>query len=165
MNRSFLDGSQNSTPTSNRNTHSINKFIQKLVNSIFNSRIWWKIIQNAQWSIICFICPKLELWLALCMFFSTLFVCPFSHFHLFFILCRTFYIKLDVFLFNIIFIFPMNDAFFHSFNNSFNFLWQNIHFFSGKRYSNSKYHSFKIMLFYSFKKIIHFFEKSRIEQG
>ena len=60
--------------------------------------------------------------------------------------------------------------FFHSFNNSFNFLWQNIHskkysFFSGKRYSNSKYHSFKIMLFYSFKKIIHFFEKSRIEQG
>jgi len=60
--------------------------------------------------------------------------------------------------------------FFHLFNNSFIFLWQNIHstkysFFSGKRYSNSKYHSFKTMLFYSFKKIIHFFEKSRIGQG
>ena len=51
--------------------------------------------------------------------------------------------------------------FFHSFNNSFNFLWQNIHskkysFFSGKRYSNSKYHSFKIMLLYSFKNIFIF---------
>ena len=60
--------------------------------------------------------------------------------------------------------------FFHSFNNSFIFLWQNIHskkysFFSGKCYSYSKYHSFKRMLFCSFKKIIHFFEKLRIEQG
>ena len=36
---------------------------------------------------------------------------------------------------------------------------QKIFIFSGKRYSNSKYHSFKIMLFYSFNKIIHFFEK------
>ena len=125
-------------------------------------------IQNSQWSRVWFICPKLELWLALCMSFVHI-VCPFSHFHQFFILCWTFF-KLDVLFFNILFIFPMNDTFFHSFNNSFNFLWQNIHskkysFFSGKRYSNSKYHSFKIMLFYSFKKIIHFFEKSRIEQG
>ena len=62
----------------------------KIFKSIFNSRIWWKIIQNAQWSIICFICPKLELWLALCMYFSTLYAL-FSYFHLFFILCRTFY--------------------------------------------------------------------------
>ena len=68
-------------------------------------------IQNAQWSRICVFCPKLELWLALCMSFFHI-VCPFSYFHLFFILCRTFYIKLDVFLFNIIFIFCMNDAFF-----------------------------------------------------
>ena len=62
----------------------------KIFNSIFNSRIWWKIIQNAQWSRICFICPKLELLLALLCLFSTLYAL-FSHFHLFFILCRTFY--------------------------------------------------------------------------
>ena len=46
-------------------------------------------IQNAQWSRICFICPKLEPWLPLCMSFFHI-VCPFSHIYLFFILCRTF---------------------------------------------------------------------------
>merc|ERR1719234_2330773 len=58
----------------------------KIFNSIFNSRIWWKIIQNAQWSRICFICPKLELWLPLCMYFFP-HCMPLSHFHLFFIRC------------------------------------------------------------------------------
>ena len=92
-------------------------------------------IQNAQWSIICFICPKLELWLALCMFFffSTLY----ALFHIF--ICFSYsvgpFIKLDVFLFSIIFIFPMNDAF-------LSFIQQFIHFFVAK---------------YSFNKIFIFF--------
>ena len=101
----------------------------KIFNSIFNSRIWWKMIQNAQWSRICFICPKLELWLALCMSFVHI-VCPFSHFHQFFILCWTFF-KLDVLFFNILFIFPMNDTF-------FSFIQQFIQFFVAK-YSLKKY--------------------------
>ena len=93
-------------------------------------------IQNAQWSRICFICPKLELWLALCMSFVHI-VCPFSHFHQFFILCWTFF-KLDVLFFNILFIFPMNDTF-------FSFIQQFIQFFVAK---------------YSFKKIFIFFREA-----
>ena len=125
-------------------------------------------IQNAQWSRICFICPKLELWLALCMSFFHI-VCPFSHFHQFFILFRTFY-QTWRFSFNIIFIFSMNDAFFSFIQQFIQFFvakysFKQIFIFSGRRYSNSRYHSFKIMLFYSFKKIIHFFEKLRIGQG
>ena len=92
-------------------------------------------IQNAQWSRICLICPKLELWLARCMSFFHI-VCPF---HIF--ICFSYavgpFIKLDVFLFNIIFISPMTDAFFP-------FIQQFIQFFVAK---------------YSFKKIFIFFRE------
>ena len=55
----------------------------------------------------------------------------------------------------------MNDTFFSFIQQFIHFLWQNIHskkysFFSGKHYSNSKYHFFKIMPLYSFKKLFIF---------
>ena len=91
------------------------------------SRIQGEIIQipTTQWSRVCFISPNEELWLSL--------LCPFSHcmpcFHIF--ICFSYFLgpffSNLMFSFNILFILPMNGAFFHSFSNSFNFLWQNIH--------------------------------------
>ena len=123
-------------------------------------------IQNAQWSRISFICPKLERWLALCMSFFHI-VCPFSHFHQFFILFRTFY-QTWRFSFNIIFIFPMNDAF-------FSFIQQFIQFFVAKYsfifiFFRETLFKFKISFIQNkavlfIQKKNHFFEKSCIEQG
>ena len=112
--------------------------------------------------------PKLELWLALFMPFSTLY----ALFHIF--ICFSYsvgpFIKLDVFLFSIIFIFLMNDAF-------FSFIQQFIHFFVAKYSFNKIFIFFREALFkfkisfiqnnavFFIQKNYYFFEKSRIGQG
>ena len=83
-------------------------------------------IQNAQWLRVCFICPKLELWLALCMYF-------FPHCRPFFTFSSVFHTQWDLFsnltyfFLTLYSFFLWMTHFFHSFNNSFNFLRQNIH--------------------------------------
>ena len=61
-------------------------------------------------------------------------VCPFHIVHLFFIFLFDNFSNFKAFVY-ISFIFPTNDAFFHSFNNSFNFVKKIIH---SKNYSFKK---------------------------
>ena len=127
-------------------TNSFN-ILSKICNLILNSRMWGKLFRMPSGM---FHLPKLQLRRALFMPYFTLY----ALFHIF--ICFSYFVgpffKLKVCLYNISLIFPMNDEFFHSLNNSFNFWWQSIHsknvnFLPGKRNLDSKHHSFKIILF------------------
>ena len=116
-------------------TNSFN-ILSKICNLILNSRMWGKLFRMPSGM---FHLPKLQLRRALFMPYSTLY----ALFHIF--ICFSYsvgpFVKLDVFLFNIIFIFHMNDAF-------FSFIQQFIQFFVAK---------------YSFKQIFIFFPGSVIQ--
>ena len=99
--------------------------------------------------------PKLELWLGLPMPFSTLYAL-FHIAHLFFTFLFDNFSNFKAFVY-ISFIFPMNDAFFP-------FIQQFIQFCK-ENYSFNKLFIQKKLRNYSFKEIIHSFEKWIIAQG